>query len=219
MPLPTSAALIDVTRPRSHPVTHLVDDLVKRLGLDGDFGADESLAHVERVSSYAEVIARRLGIGRGEATAICAAARLHDIGKVAIPSRLLNRPARLSASEMRIVESHTIIGHALLAESGIADLEIAAEIARFHHERWDGSGYPDGLAGEDIPVSARIVAVADAFDALTTNRVYRSAFPITVALQIMEDGRGTQFDPEVLAAFISNRRRMMSILEHIPDPA
>lgn len=213
-----SASFFDAARsPSDHPVAHLVDALQKRLGLDADFGTDESLAHLERVSAYAEMLVRKIGVGGTEAAAIGAAARLHDIGKVAIPSVLLNWPGKLNAAEIRVVQTHTMIGHDLLVDANSQDLALAATIARSHHERWDGTGYPDQLSGEQIPLAAQVVAVADTFDALTTDRVYRPAFPVEAAVRVMEDGAGSQFDPKLVSDFLRCLTRAVAILEHLPD--
>jgi HD-GYP domain-containing protein (c-di-GMP phosphodiesterase class II) len=142
-------------------------------------------------------------------TVLCAS--LHDMGKLRIPDAILNKPGRLTDEEFEIMKLHTVYGeqiiqHTLRGLIGDDGLAMACNIARSHHERWDGTGYPDGLAGEDIPIEARAMALADVFDALTHERCYKRAFSVEEAIRIIEEGRGTQFDPEMTDVFIARRR-------------
>jgi HD-GYP domain-containing protein (c-di-GMP phosphodiesterase class II) len=157
--------------------------------------------HTERMSAYCGVIARRLGWAQDDARALELAATMHDVGKVAVPDAVLLKPGPLTAEERAVMERHTIVGHEMLSGSRSELIELAATIALTHHERVDGRGYPNGLAGDDIPLAGRIVAVADVFDALTSDRVYRAAMSVSEGLRIIADGRGTQFDSDVLDAF------------------
>jgi putative two-component system response regulator len=131
------------------------------------------------------------------------AAPLHDVGKIAIPDRILLKPGRLTAEEFEEMRTHTTLGAEMLARPGFPLLEMAAEIALTHHERWDGSGYPAGLAGGDIPLVGRIVAVADVFDALTNERPYKDAWPLADAVAEIRDQSHLQFDPAVVDAFLA----------------
>ena len=138
-------------------------------------------------------------------------ASLHDIGKLQIPDAILNKPGTLTAEEFEVMKQHTVYGETLVRRTleglvGSDELMIACNIVRSHHERWDGGGYPDGLAGEEIPIEARAMALADVFDALTHERCYKRAFSIEEAIQIIEEGRGTQFDPEMTDVFIARRQ-------------
>jgi putative nucleotidyltransferase with HDIG domain len=157
--------------------------------------------HAERVTAYGLVIARRLDLPMAERPETEFGFLLHDIGKVAIPDAILRKPEALTKSERKLMDEHPLIGAEMLR--GIEFLTSAAEIVRHHHERWDGRGYPDGLAGEDIPLAARVFAVADVFDALTTERPYRQASPLPTARAIVSAERGAQFDPAVVDAFNS----------------
>ncbi len=157
--------------------------------------------HAERVTAYGLEIARRLDLPMAERPEIEFGFLLHDIGKVAIPDAILHKPDALSESERKLMAQHPLIGAEIIR--GIEFLTSAAEIVRHHHERWDGHGYPDGLAGEDIPLAARVFSVADVFDALTTDRPYRAASPLPTARAIIAAERGTQFDPAVVDAFES----------------
>jgi hypothetical protein len=141
-------------------------------------------------------------MGSDFCTTISHAAPLHDVGKVAIPDAILLKPDKLTAEERAIVETHAEEGHRLLRGSSSSILDLAATIALSHHEKWDGSGYPRGVAGEAIPIEGRIVAVADVFDALTSDRVYRKAFTVEEAVEIMLEQRGRHFDPVLLDAFM-----------------
>lgn len=161
----------------------------------------ETGAHTERMSAYCGVIARRLGWSADDAHALALAATMHDVGKVAVPDAVLLKPGPLTAGERAVMERHTLVGHEMLSGSHSDLVELAATIALTHHERVDGQGYPHGLIAGAIPLAGRIVAVADVFDALTSDRVYRRAMAVSDALRIMADGRGTQFDAAVLDAF------------------
>lgn len=157
--------------------------------------------HAERVAAYGMEIARRVDLPMDERPDIEFGFLLHDIGKVAIPDAILHKPEALTESERRLMAQHPLIGAEIVRE--IEFLIGAAEIVRHHHERWDGKGYPDGLVGEDIPLAARVFAVADVFDALTTERPYRRASSLPEARKMINDGSGTQFDPSVVDVFNS----------------
>jgi HD-GYP domain-containing protein (c-di-GMP phosphodiesterase class II) len=166
-----------------------------------EYRDNETGEHTERMSAYCAVIARQLGWVADDAHALELAATMHDVGKVAVPDAVLLKPGPLTASERAVMERHTNVGHEMLSGSSSELIELAATIALTHHERVDGCGYPNGLAGDAIPLAGRIVAVADVFDALTSDRIYRPAMSVSEGLRIMGDGRGTQFDEHVLEAF------------------
>ncbi len=157
--------------------------------------------HAERVAAYGIQIAGALGLPRPEAPEIEFGFLLHDIGKLAIPDAILYKPGELTDEERALMAKHPEIGAAILGE--IEFLADAAKVVRSHHERWDGSGYPDGLAGEEIPLAARVFALADVFDALTSDRPYRPASSIDEARGMIVAGAGTHFDPQIVAAFIA----------------
>lgn len=156
--------------------------------------------HAERVRGWAVRIGRQLGLPAAEVEQLSQASRLHDIGKVGIRDAILEKPGPLSAEEWQIMRRHPLVGVAILQP--IQFLRFALPVVRGHHERWDGKGYPDGLRGEAIPLAARIVAVADAYDALVTDRVYRQAFDRGVARRILQSDAGRQWDERVVAAFL-----------------
>jgi putative nucleotidyltransferase with HDIG domain len=157
--------------------------------------------HSERVTRYAYAIAQEMGCGIGQIEALRTVGHLHDIGKIGIADSILNKPAALTREEYELVRKHPVIGESIVAELGLSPEERA--IIRHHHERWDGGGYPDGLSGQEIPLLARIVMVADAFDAMTSKRAYREAMSKSAALEELERNGGLQFDREVVSAFIS----------------
>ncbi|HKT45785.1 MAG TPA: HD-GYP domain-containing protein [Gaiellaceae bacterium] len=157
--------------------------------------------HVDQMSRMVEAIAIELGFTVWRARSLRAAAKLHDIGKVAIPDRILLKPGPLTPVEWHVMKRHTLIGFELLAHSGDGMLDLAATIALSHHERWNGAGYPQGLRGEEIPIEARIAAVADVFDALTRPRSYRPRMDADDAIDVILAESGCHFDPQVAAAF------------------
>jgi putative two-component system response regulator len=164
---------------------------------------DETMGeHLRRIEHLTVAIARQLGWSVAECQRIGRAARVHDIGMIAIPDAILLKPGTLDEREQEIVRTHTTVGAGLLAGSRSPLLLVAERIARAHHERWDGLGYPHGLHGEQIPVEARIVAVADAFDAMSTNRVHRTAGTVDSAIEAIVAGRSGQFDPGTVDAFL-----------------
>jgi putative two-component system response regulator len=160
--------------------------------------------HLEQVGRYSGVAARALGLEEQRSRAIASACRLHDIGKLGVPDEILLKPGALSDPERRLMERHAAIGHRILVDSGTRLLDLAASIALTHHEWYDGSGYPQGLAGEEIPLIGRLAAVADAFDALTSDRVYRPGATPEEAARVLREASGSQFDPEVVAAFLDS---------------
>jgi len=142
---------------------------------------------------------------------------MHDVGKIGIPDAILQKPGKLTREEFEIMKTHTVIGAKMLAGSESSVLQMAEEIALCHHERWDGGGYPRGLAESAIPETARIVALVDVYDALTHDRVYRAALPETEALAIMEQGQGNHFDPFLFGVFLSLVPEMRRIADENPD--
>jgi putative two-component system response regulator len=174
------------------------EDTVRRLSRAIEFRSRETWQHIERMGELSSLLARRLGFDSDYVQMIGLAAPMHDVGKVAVPDAVLLKPGPLDAAERTDMERHTVIGHDVLAGSDTEVLQLAASIALSHHERFDGDGYPEGTGGREIPVEGRIAAVADVFDALTSDRVYRSALPVDEALEIIRDGSGSQFDPMVV---------------------
>jgi len=177
-------------------------ELIERLGVAAEYRDEETGFHIQRMSQYVYRMALAMGLTERKAGLMRAAAPMHDLGKLGIRDRILHKPSELEEDEFNVMMLHPLIGARILANPRTDLLKVAYDMARSHHERWDGSGYPDGLSGEDIPLSARICAVADVFDALTSGRVYRpEAFPIEKAVDEIRSGAGSRFDPLVVAAF------------------
>lgn len=177
-------------------------ETVKRLSMAVEFRDEDTGAHIERIGRFSTLLAEQIGMENEFCARMVHAAPLHDVGKVAIPDAILLKPAALTVEERAIVETHAEEGHRLLKGSSSAILDLAATIALSHHEKWDGSGYPRGVRGEAIPIEGRIVAIADVFDALTSDRVYRKAFTVEQAVDMMRSERGKHFDPVLLDAFL-----------------
>jgi putative nucleotidyltransferase with HDIG domain len=176
-------------------------DTLERLARAAEYRDDNSPEHTQRVAALAARMARQLGQDDRTVWLIRHAAPLHDLGKIAIPDSILLKPGRLEPEEFEVVKTHAVLGARVLADSGSEVLTVAEQIARSHHERWDGEGYPDGLAGEAIPLVARLVGVADVFDVLVHERPYKEAWTVEDAASEIRSGAGTQFDPGVVVAF------------------
>jgi putative two-component system response regulator len=179
-------------------------ETIARLAHAAEFRSLETAVHVERMSRYCATLAARVGFPEERVELIRVASTLHDIGKIAIPDSILRKPGPLTRDEFAVMQTHTTIGARMLAGSRFAVLQTASTIALTHHERFDGVGYPAGLAGEAIPIEGRIAAVADVFDALISDRVYRPAFERAVALEMMREESGKQFDPVVLGILLES---------------
>ena len=177
------------------------EETVRRLSRAVEYRDEETGGHTERMSAYSAMLAGKLGV---DVESIRIASPMHDVGKVALPDHILLRPGALTPDERREMERHTLIGFQILSGSGSALLELGATIALTHHEKWDGSGYPHQLVGNAIPLDGQVAAVADVFDALTSDRPYRQAFPIEQAVEILRGERGRHFDPRLVDLFIEN---------------
>jgi putative two-component system response regulator len=177
----------------------------------------ETGQHIERMSRYAALLAEHHGLDVDRCELIRLASPMHDVGKIGVPDGILFKPGMLSKGEYDVIKEHPILGNEILGKSAQPLLVMAALIALTHHERWDGTGYPHGLAGEHIPLEGRIASVADVFDALLSRRVYKPAFPLEQAVQIMADGRGTQFDGDIVDLLLAHLDDAAAIQEQYPD--
>jgi hypothetical protein len=177
-------------------------ETVRRLSMAVEFRDEDTGAHIERIGRFSTLLAEAAGMSPEFCRRIGHAAPLHDVGKVAIPDAILLKPGALTPEERAIVETHAEEGHRLLRGSSSSILDMGATIALSHHERWDGEGYPRGIAAESIPIEGRIVAIADVFDALTSHRVYRAAFSVEKAVEMMLDQANRHFDPVLLHKFM-----------------
>lgn len=185
--------------------------ILERLSLLRD---ENTGKHTERMARYARAIAAKMGWTTAQCKLMRDAAPLHDLGKIGVPDAVLGKPTALSPEEWDVMRRHTTIGYELLRDQASPVLQLGAEIALSHHERWDGTGYPLGLRGADIPMSGRIVALADVFDALTTVRPYKPAWLVERAVDQIVADSGTHFDPDVVSAFTSSMDRLLSIKAH-----
>ncbi|WP_205407165.1 HD domain-containing phosphohydrolase [Sporosarcina sp. PTS2304] len=192
-------------------------EIIVTMGEIGESRSQETGFHVKRVAKYSFLLACLLGIPESEALKFKYASPMHDIGKVAIPDSILLKPGKLTEEEFNLMKQHTTIGHNVFKKSNRELLQIAAIIANEHHERWDGKGYPAGKKGEDIHIYGRITAVADVFDALGSDRVYKKAWPLEKITSYMTDERGKQFDPRLVDLFLENLDQFISIRDEFVD--
>ncbi|MGH2910856.1 MAG: HD domain-containing phosphohydrolase [Solirubrobacteraceae bacterium] len=192
-------------------------ETIFRLARLVEFRDEETGHHLHRMSSFCEILARKKGLSQQRCEFIRLASQLHDVGKVAVPDSILLKRGKLTPEEFEVMKSHAETGFQMLAGSGAEVVQLGALIARTHHERWNGSGYPRGLAGKDIPLEGRIAAIADVFDALTSDRVYRSALPVASAIKMMQDERGQHFDPELLDLFLGAQPEVEAIRQAYAD--
>ena len=202
---------VEALRRTEQEVRQSQKETIYRLSRAAGFRDGDMAPHIESMSHFCYLLAQRLGLDRELCELFYLASPLHDVGKIAIPDRILLKPGPLDAGEREVVQTHAEIGHRMLAGSGGDMLELAASIAWTHHEHFDGNGYPRGLAGDDIPIEGRISAIADVFDALTSDRVYRPAFTVADAIEEMRALRGTQFDPVVLDVFFDSLDEVLEV--------
>ncbi len=175
----------------------------------GHYNDTDTGHHIWRMAAYSKCLAIACGWSYDDACLLAQAAPMHDTGKIGIPDAILKAPRRLIISEMEVMRTHAQIGHKILSQCDTPLFNLAAEIALCHHEKWNGTGYPEGLAGEDIPESARIVAIADVFDALTMKRPYKKAWSDDDAFNYLLEGAGKHFDPNLVACFISIKQEIL----------
>ena len=173
--------------------------------------------HIRRTGLMSEALAKAAGWSAAEAEIIRQAAQMHNVGKIGIPNAVLRKPGKLTPEEFEVIKTHPLIGAEMLADSKTPMLQMAREIALYHHEHWDGRGYPMGLAGQQIPEAARIMAIVDVYDALTHNRVYRRTMPAEEAAQFMLAESGMHFDPALLTLFFAILPEIGRLLQEYPD--
>jgi putative two-component system response regulator len=186
-------------------------EIVERLSSAAEFKDPETAAHIQRISHYCGVLARAMGMDEEEVKLLIQASPMHDIGKIGVPDQILLKQGKLTPEEFDKMKEHTLIGYKILNGSDSPLLKLASEIALSHHEKYDGSGYPYGLTGADIPLSGRIVAVVDVFDALTSRRPYKEPYPNEKAYEIIRQGSGIHFDPEIVRLFFENLAEIVEI--------
>ncbi|MGD0020765.1 MAG: two-component system response regulator [Smithellaceae bacterium] len=192
-------------------------ETIYRLSMAAEYKDKETGAHIKRMSRYAAAVTRRLGLTESTIETILYAAPMHDLGKIGIPDLILMKPAKLDPAEWEIMKQHTVIGAKILKGSDAEFIRLGETIAQHHHEKWDGSGYPNSLKGIEIPIAGRITAIADVFDALTSKRPYKERFSVEKSLAIIKEGRGSHFDPDVVDAFFAIQDEILTIKKQYGD--
>ena len=191
------------------------EELIFALGVVGESRCGSTAAHVKRVAYYSKLLAELYGLDDKDVKIVFQTTPMHDIGKVGIPDNILNKPGKLTKEEFDIMKTHTVLGYEVFKNTKRELLKAASVIAYQHHEKWDGSGYPQGLSKEDIHIYARITAVADVFDALGEARIYKDKIPDEKIIKIFEEGRGTHFEPKLVDLFLDNFDKFVEIRERI----
>ncbi|MES2150851.1 MAG: HD domain-containing phosphohydrolase [Pseudomonadota bacterium] len=216
---PVSPAIVRA-RVRTHLSLVRMDELrasrlaiVQRLGLAAEYKDNETGLHVIRMSHFSRLLGIALGMDEQQADDLLHAAPMHDVGKIGIPDRILQKPGGLDAEEWSVMQTHAAIGADIIGQHDSGMLALAHDIALSHHEKWDGSGYPHGLAGEAIPLAGRIVAVADVFDALTSVRPYKQAWTVEAAVEFLQQQKGKHFEPALVDLFIGQLPAVRAIME------
>ena len=206
-------------RKQTESIRHAHEETIHRLLNAAMLRDEETGAHIRRTGLYSELFAEVLGWPAEEIDNIRLAAPMHDVGKIGVPDAILRKPGKLTDAEFDVMKTHTLIGAEILSGSDWPVLKLAHEIALYHHERWDGTGYPNRVRGETIPLSARILALVDVYDALTHDRVYRAAMPEEEAIDVMIKGRGSHFDPFLFGIFLTLVPELRRISLDNPDCA
>jgi putative two-component system response regulator len=179
-------------------------DTIQRLAVAAESRDEDTGEHIQRIRRYSSLLAEKTGMDKKNIETILYAAPMHDVGKIGVPDSILMKKGKLSEEEFGIMKTHTVIGAKILTNSKSRILQVAESIAMTHHEKWNGKGYPQGISGNDIPLEGRIVALADVFDALTSNRPYKEPFLVEKTCDIIKDESGKHFDPELVALFFEN---------------
>ena len=192
-------------------------DTIYRLSMASEYKDEDTGAHIKRMSRYSAAVARQIGLDESTIETILYAAPMHDLGKIGIPDVILMKPGKLDPVEWEIMKLHTVIGAKILKGSDAEFIRLGETIALSHHEKWDGSGYPNSLKGTEIPIAGRITAIADVFDALTSKRPYKEPFSVEKSLTIVREGRGSHFDPDVVDAFFAIQDEIIAIKKHYSE--
>ncbi|CDL00300.1 Response regulator receiver modulated metal dependent phosphohydrolase [Magnetospirillum gryphiswaldense MSR-1 v2] len=205
--------LEEIVQERTREVRETQLQIIERLGQAGEYRDEETGMHVMRMSHSCQMLALAAGLGAARAELILYATPMHDVGKIGIPDNILLKPGRHAPEERKIMETHVSIGAQIIGEHKSELLMMARNVALCHHEKWDGSGYPQGLKGEDIPIEARIAAICDVFDALTSSRPYKEAWPLEKAVALVKDQSGKHFDPMLVEVFLGILHEIVALRE------
>jgi len=211
--------LEDLVNERTRQLRESRLKIVERLGIAAEYRDNETSNHNKRMSHLCELLAARAGWSQARCTELRYASLLHDIGKLGVPDAILLKPGKLTPDEFELMKSHTIIGRNILDGDDSSLMQMARDVAYTHHEKWDGSGYPRGIAGDDIPLAGRIAAIADVFDALGSNRPYKKAWELGRILELMRRERGAHFDPVLVDILIDNIDAVCRINSEFSDAA
>ncbi|MDY0093752.1 MAG: two-component system response regulator [Candidatus Vecturithrix sp.] len=220
----THLALYDQNRELEHKVQERTQELhatrleiIRRLGRAAEYKDNETGLHVIRMSHYSRLIAKNAGMNEDEVELLFNAAPMHDVGKIGIPDHILRKPGKLNPEEWEIMKQHVHIGARIIGKHTSKLLETARIVALTHHEKWDGTGYPHHLSGEQSPITGRIVAIADVFDALTSVRPYKEAWPVEKALDFIKEQRGEHFDPSLVDCFLDVFPEILKVKERYAE--
>jgi putative two-component system response regulator len=192
-------------------------DTIHRLSRAAEYRDEDTGDHIFRISNYSAAIAKEMGLNEKTEEAILYSAPMHDVGKIGVPDQILLKPGKLTKEEFETMKTHTVIGGQILDGASKGFIRLGEIIALTHHERWNGTGYPKGLRGSEIPLVGRIVAIADVFDALTSKRPYKEPFPVEKSFEIIKEKKGIHFDPGVVNAFFSIKDEILSIKKRFKD--
>ena len=210
-------ALAGLVRKRTDALNETRLQVIRRLGRAAEFKDNETGLHVIRMSHYSRLLGLAAGLDEEAAEVLFSAAPMHDIGKIGIPDRILQKPGKLDADEWEVMKQHAEIGARIIGNHDSILLETARVIALTHHEKWNGRGYPEGLKGEDIPLVGRIVAIADVFDALTSERPYKRAWSVDESVNLLESESGEHFDPALVPKFLEVLPKVLEIKERYAE--
>ena len=192
-------------------------EAILRLCLASELRDKETGMHIRRIQEYSALLGKKCGFGEEHVELVYLASAMHDLGKIGIPDNILLKPGKLTTEEWEIMKLHTVIGARNLANSRFRLIQLAEQIAHYHHERWDGKGYPAGLKGEAIPVEARIVSIVDGFDAMLSRRPYKDPMPIEEVMEIIRDNKGKAYDPEIVGIFLQNIDEFLNVSLNFRD--
>ncbi|MEW6982811.1 HD-GYP domain-containing protein [Colwelliaceae bacterium 6471] len=209
--------LEDMVKERTVELNHTRLQVVQRLGMAAEYRDEETGCHILRMSHICALLAKGIGWDADQCDLILNASPMHDIGKIGIPDAILLKPGKLDPQEWEVMKTHALIGGRLLEGGGSELMEMAQDIALTHHEKWDGSGYPNGLSGENIPMSGRIAALADVFDALTSVRPYKKAWTVEASVELIKENSGKHFDPILVEVFLKDLPRIVLIREQFSE--
>jgi putative two-component system response regulator len=192
-------------------------EIIRRLARAADYRDNETGMHIIRMSNYSAILGKAAGMEHDEYRSLMHAATMHDVGKIGIPDSVLLKPGKLTSEEFDTMKAHSSLGSKLLSGIQSKLLRMAAKIAITHHEKWDGTGYPNGLAGEDIPLEGRIAGIVDVFDALVSSRPYKKPWSVDEAIELIKNEKGKHFDPRLVDLFIENLSEILEIKEKFAD--